>query len=217
MSFSSSSSSSSSSLYFWLSVTFRTKASISIVSGSVSTYLSMLMLSSALQLLKAASTLAVTSPVENHAFSKHLVTVSGNNFFTAWLIQITPSRTETVLASSEPDDVQSILASKDCINNLRQWTLTFRMMPWSIGWETLVVFRGNQASRTLENLIGGGMLRYPRTTKHVGFAFSFCHWKPLTIPPRSETSSMPFCWISAQREVSVCPVFGSIVALLPCR
>src|SRR5215469_6377644 len=28
---------------------------------------------------------------------------------------------------------------------------------------------------------------------------------------------MPFCWISTQREVSVCPGFGSIVALLPCR
>ena len=29
------------------------------------------------------------------------------------------------------------------------------MMPWSIGWETLVVFGGNQASRTVENLIWG--------------------------------------------------------------
>jgi len=86
-----------------------------------------------LQLLKAASfmqfckscwsfsfsTLAVTSPVKNHAFSKHLVAVSGNSFFTAGLIQITTSKTETVFTSSEPDDVQSILARKDCINNLR--------------------------------------------------------------------------------------------------
>ena len=91
------------------------------------------------------------------------------------------------------------------------------MMPWSIGWTTLVVFGGKQASSTLENFIWGWLLRYPRTTKHAGFAFSFYHWKPLTIPPWSVTSFMPFCWISTQREVSVCPVFGSIVVLLPCR
>jgi hypothetical protein len=60
------------------------------------------------------------------------------------------------------------------------------------------------------------MLCYTRTSKHASFAFSFCHSKLLTIPPWSVTS-IPFCQISTQWEVSVCPCFGSILALLPCQ
>ena len=39
------------------------------------------------------------------------------------------------------------------------------MMPWSIGWETLVVFGGNQASRTLESLIWGWHVALSKNNK----------------------------------------------------
>jgi len=43
------------------------------------------------------------------------------------------------------------------------------MMPWSTGWETLVVFGENQASRTLESLIWGWHVALSKNNKTCRF------------------------------------------------